>query len=50
MKDNYAILLEEFPPVLEMIRSVAERDIKELEDELVRAGAPWTPGRVPVWK
>lgn len=50
MKDNYAILLEEFPPVLEMIRGVAEKDIRELEDELVRAGAPWTPGRVPVWK
>ncbi|HOW25897.1 MAG TPA: hypothetical protein PK711_09525 [Bacteroidales bacterium] len=50
MKDNYAILLEEFPPVLEMIRNVAEKDIRELEDELVRVGAPWTPGRVPVWK
>ncbi len=50
MKDNYAILLEEFPPVLEKIRSVAEKDIRELEDELVRVGAPWTPGRVPVWK
>ncbi len=50
MKDNYAILLEEFPPVLEMIRTVADKDSIELEDELIRAGAPWTPGRVPVWK
>ncbi|HNS16586.1 MAG TPA: hypothetical protein PKI34_02045 [Bacteroidales bacterium] len=50
MKDNYAILLEEFPPVLEMIRVVAEKELRELEDELIRAGAPWTPGRVPVWK
>ncbi|MBP6976907.1 MAG: hypothetical protein PHD61_07420 [Bacteroidales bacterium] len=50
MIDNYEILLEEFPPVLEMIRTGAEKDIKALEDELVRSGAPWTPGRVPVWR
>ncbi len=50
MQSSYDILTEEFPPLLERIREIAEVDIKELENELDNAGAPWTPGRIPVWK
>ena len=50
MQSSYNILTEEFPPLLERIRVIAEVDIKELEKELESAGAPWTPGRIPTWK
>jgi vacuolar-type H+-ATPase subunit H len=29
------------------IRSMAEKDVKELESLLDKLGAPWTPGRLP---
>ncbi len=48
-KAEYAILAEEFPPVLARLRQVAESGIPELEKELNRLNAPWTPGRLPVW-
>jgi len=35
---------------LEKLRTLAEQDIIQLENELEEAGAPWTPGRVPTWK
>jgi hypothetical protein len=47
-RDSYDILIKEFPPVLEEIRSV-HTDLKALNDELDRIGAPWTPGRMPDW-
>ncbi|MCK5840052.1 MAG: hypothetical protein KAG99_09385, partial [Bacteroidales bacterium] len=50
MQSSYDILTEEFPSLLERIRVIAEVDIKELENELESAGAPWTPGRIPTWK
>jgi photosystem II stability/assembly factor-like uncharacterized protein len=48
-KDVYAIILEEFPPVLEKIRQINDVSMKEIESELNAIGAPWTPGRVPEW-
>ncbi len=49
-RDQYALLEEEFPPILEQLRQIAEVDLKELEAELDTLGAPWTPGRIPEWK
>jgi len=49
-KQNYEILKDEFPPVLEQLKRIVETDIPALEAELNRIGAPWTPGRIPVWK
>jgi photosystem II stability/assembly factor-like uncharacterized protein len=49
-RDQYALLEEEFPPVLAQLKEIAEKDLKTLEDELVKLGAPWTPGHVPEWK
>ena len=48
-KQNYEILKEEFPPVLEALKRIVETDIPALETELNKIGAPWTPGRLPVW-
>ncbi len=36
----YDILVEEFPPILEQIKTIAEVDVKNLEAEL---GCPWCP-------
>jgi photosystem II stability/assembly factor-like uncharacterized protein len=49
-RDQYALLEEELPPILEQLRAIAEGDLKQLEDELDRLGAPWMPGRIPEWK
>ncbi|MCU0370781.1 MAG: hypothetical protein MUC31_05155 [Bacteroidales bacterium] len=48
--DQYALLEEEFPPILLQLKEIAEKDITTLETELDKHGAPWTPGRVPEWK
>lgn len=49
-KAEFDILKEEFPPVLERLKHIAEKEIPALEAELNRLNAPWTPGRIPVWK
>lgn len=49
-KQGYEILKEEFPPLLEALKRIVENDIPALETELNKIGAPWTPGRLPVWK
>jgi hypothetical protein len=49
-RDQYALLEEEFPPILAKLRQIAEIDLKALEARLDNLGAPWTPGRVPEWK
>lgn len=49
-KQNYDILVEEFPPVLEALRVIVENEVPKLEAELNKMNAPWTPGRLPVWK
>ncbi len=46
----YDILEEEFPPVLNALERIVKQDIPALEAELNNLNAPWTPGRLPVWK
>ena len=46
---DYDILMEEFPPVLEQIKSL-DAQLKSLETELEKYNAPWTPGRLPELK
>lgn len=49
-KQNYEILKEEFPPVLDALKRIVETDIPAIETELNKIGAPWTPGRMIDWK
>jgi hypothetical protein len=49
-RDQYALLEEEFPPILAQLKQIAEVDLKALEAELDKLDAPWTPGRIPEWK
>ena len=48
-EEMYDILAEEFPPILAELKTIQEKDIKALQEELDKAGAPWTPGRLPEW-
>lgn len=47
---NYEIAAQAFGPVLERLRTLALTDLPRLEAAAEKAGAPWTPGRVPDWK
>jgi hypothetical protein len=44
---SLAILKEIFPPVYQRVKKVANEDILQLERELEKAQAPWTPERLP---
>jgi len=46
-RNAYSALVSEFPPVLERIKSIYNIDLKNLESELEKFNAPWTPGRIP---
>jgi photosystem II stability/assembly factor-like uncharacterized protein len=47
---QYEIAAEEFAEVYESLKALLEVDLKALEQEMDRAGAPWTPGRpIPEW-
>jgi photosystem II stability/assembly factor-like uncharacterized protein len=47
---DYDAAADQFGPVLETLRRLIDVDMKQLDSQLDLAGAPWTPGRVPVWK
>ncbi|MFU8844279.1 MAG: WD40/YVTN/BNR-like repeat-containing protein [Bacteroidales bacterium] len=49
-RDVFEIIKEEFPPVLNNLRMIYEKQIPAIEDELEKLNAPWTPGRIPEWK
>ncbi len=46
----YDAVMVEFPPVYNKIKSLYEADLKNIEAELEKYGAPWTTGRLPEWK
>ena len=48
-KVNYQVATEEFEPLLAKLQTLLEVDVPNLEAEMERYGAPWTPGRVPGW-
>ena len=48
--DAYQIAGEEFATELEKLRVLIGQDLKQLNDKLESVGAPWTPGRLPVWR
>jgi hypothetical protein len=48
--DDYQIAAGEFAGELAKLRALVEVDMVKLEKDMERAGAPWTPGRVPEWE
>jgi len=49
-RDAYAHASSLFDAELRKLRQLAETDLPALEAALERAGAPWTPGRIPTWQ
>ena len=50
MRDNLALAGELFAPVLADLTTLMTVEMEELEGRLEAAGAPYTPGRIPVWR
>jgi photosystem II stability/assembly factor-like uncharacterized protein len=48
--NTYNIAAQEFEVELKKLRSLVDVDVAKLEKSMESAGAPWTPGRVPVWQ
>jgi len=48
--DNFQIVSEEFTPIYEAVKTIVEEDVKRIEKRLDEVGAPYTPGRLPIWK
>ncbi len=44
-KDSYAIAKSEIEVIKQQLESLYNVDVKQLEEQLVKAGAPYTPGR-----
>lgn len=49
-KSIYNILKKEYPKALQELKDLYENDIMELQKELDKLNAPYTPGRIPVWE
>jgi len=49
-QDAYNIAAQEFGEQLAKLRGAIEGDLAKLEKDMEAAGAPWTPGRLPVWR
>jgi photosystem II stability/assembly factor-like uncharacterized protein len=49
-REAYRQAGEAFAEVLEELRVLMEEDLVRIEEKLEAAGAPWTPGRIPIWK
>jgi hypothetical protein len=49
-RDAYQYAGTEFAAVLAELRTLIEDDLARLEAKLEASGAPWTPGRIPVWE
>ncbi|MDX2474644.1 MAG: glycosyl hydrolase [Candidatus Krumholzibacteria bacterium] len=50
MRKNMEIAAGQFGPLLQELTALVVTDLKSLEDRLEAAGAPHTPGRIPVWQ
>jgi hypothetical protein len=46
---SYEVAAKQFAPLLAELRSIGD-EVKKLDEQLEKAGAPYTPGRIPVWK
>ena len=44
-RDNYAIARTEIDAIKKKVETIFNADIKQLEDRLIKSGAPYTPGR-----
>jgi len=48
-REAYAVASGAFETQLATLRALVETDLRALDGAMEKAGAPWTPGRVPTW-
>jgi len=48
--DGYDFAADAFAKVLKNLRRLIDRDLTGIEQQVEKAGGPWTPGRLPMWK
>ncbi|MFA4922772.1 MAG: glycosyl hydrolase [Ignavibacteriaceae bacterium] len=46
-KVAYEVLQESMQPILQQLKQLGEVEVKAIENEMEKLGAPWTPGRIP---
>ncbi|MCL4551405.1 MAG: hypothetical protein M1495_22890 [Bacteroidetes bacterium] len=46
-KVAYQVLYDEIQPILEKLKTITDVELKSIESEMEKIGAPWTPGRMP---
>lgn len=46
---SYELAAKQFTPLLNELNAIGE-EVRKVEEQLEKAGAPYTPGRKPVWK
>jgi chromosome segregation ATPase len=47
--DSYNVAAQQFADQLTKLHQLVDVDLRKLEDDMEKAGAPWTPGHVPEW-
>lgn len=47
--ESLAFAEKQFVPLLGRLRQTIEVELAAIDKDLNEAGAPWTPGRIPVW-
>jgi hypothetical protein len=47
--DDYDIAAADFADQLAKLHVLVESNLSKIEKDMEAAGAPWTPGRVPLW-
>ena len=47
--EQYKLASGQLAEQLAKLRTLVEVDLPKLESDMEKAGAPWTPGRLPVW-
>ena len=50
MKQSYKVAGDLFGTIYPKIKQIGEDSIPSIERKLEKAGAPYTPGRLPEWK
>ncbi len=50
IRDAVKVVEDEFGPIYNKLKQIIDVDLKSLEQRLEDAGAPYTPGRLPIWK
>jgi len=49
-RQSFEIASKELEEIVTRLTFLVEHDLAPLEEALEKAGAPWTPGRIPRWK